>query len=63
MRNDSFNIFREQAIKSGRMDIKGVESSNTELLDNLNLLQDSILKRAGIMLFHHNIENGFLVHI
>lgn len=56
MRNDSFDIFREQAVLSGRMMDKDVEGRNAHLLDSLNLVQDYMLKRAGILLFHHNPE-------
>jgi ATP-dependent DNA helicase RecG len=56
-RNDSFDIFREQAIRSKRMDRKDVEASNEELLDSLNLIDENgLIKRAGILLFHHNPE-------
>jgi ATP-dependent DNA helicase RecG len=56
LRNDSFDIFREQAVLSKRMDKKDVEASNEQLLDSLNLLDGYNLKRAGILLFHHNPE-------
>lgn len=55
-RNDSFDIFREQAILSKRMDRKDLEVNNKQLLENLNLLEDGMLKRAAILLFHHNPE-------
>lgn len=56
LRNDSFDIFREQAVLSKRMDKKDVDSSNEQLLDSLNLLDHGMLKRAAILLFHHNPE-------
>lgn len=56
LRNDSFDIFREQAVLSRRMDRKDVEATNEQLLDNLNLLDNGLLKRAAILLFHHNPE-------
>lgn len=56
LRNDSFDIFREQAVFSRRMSKKEVDSSNERLLDNLNLLEHGMLKRAAILLFHHNPE-------
>ncbi len=55
-RNDSFDIFREQALLSKRLDEKDINASNAHLLDNLNLLDDGVLKRAAILLFHHNPE-------
>lgn len=56
LRNDSFDIFREQAVLSKRLDEKDIKASNTHLLDSLNLLDDGALKRAAILLFHHNPE-------
>ena len=56
LRNDSFDIFREQAVLSKRMDKKDVDSSNEQLLDSLNLLDHGMLKKAAILLFHHNPE-------
>lgn len=56
LRNDSFDIFREQAVFSKRMDKKDINSSNGQLLDSLNLLDHGMLKRAAVLLFHHNPE-------
>ena len=56
LRNDSFDIFREQAVLSKRMDKKDIDSSNEQLLDSLNLLDHGMLKRAAVLLFHHNPE-------
>lgn len=56
LRNDSFDIFRERAILSKRMDRKDVDATNEQLLDSLNLLENGQLKRAAILLFHHNPE-------
>ena len=56
LRNDSFDIFREQAVLSKRMDKKDIDSSNEQLLDSLNLLDQGMLKRAAVLLFHHNPE-------
>lgn len=56
LRNDSFDIFREQAVFSKRMDRKDINATNEQLLDSLNLLENGQLKRAAILLFHHNPE-------
>lgn len=56
LRNDSFDIFREQAVLSKRMDKKELDATNEQLLDSLNLLDNGMLKRAAILLFHHNPE-------
>ncbi len=57
LRFDSFDIFRERAVKSSRMSPENVNIDNIQLLDSLNLLDNGVLKRAGVMLFHHNPEN------
>ena len=56
LRNDSFDIFREQALKSKRMDIQDLKVENELLMDNLNLLIKKEITRAGILLFHHKPE-------
>lgn len=56
LRNDSFDIFREQAVRSKRMDKKDIDATNEQLLDSLNLIENGQLKRAAILLFHHNPE-------
>ncbi len=38
------------------MDKKDIDSSNEQLLDSLNLLDHGMLKRAAVLLFHHNPE-------
>jgi ATP-dependent DNA helicase RecG len=53
---DSFDIFRSQALKSGRMDTKDLKLSNTELLDSLGLIEYGKLSRAAILLFHRRPE-------
>lgn len=56
LRFDSFDIFRERAVKSSRMSPENVDIDNEQLLDSLNLLEGAFLKRAGVLLFHHNPE-------
>lgn len=56
LRFDSFDIFRERAVKSSRMSPENVNIDNEQLLDSLNLLDGGIMKRAGVLLFHHNPE-------
>ena len=57
IRNDAFDIFREQAVKNGRMSKENVDIDNLELLDSLNLIDENDnIKRAGILLFHHTPE-------
>jgi ATP-dependent DNA helicase RecG len=56
MRNDSFDIFREQAVRSGRMSKQDVKMSNEELLDSLKLVENGKFTRASVLLFHHDPE-------
>lgn len=56
LRNDAFDIFREQAVKNKRMSKSDVSINNEELMDSLNLFDGENIKRAGILLFHHNPE-------
>ena len=56
LRNDSFDIFREQAVLSKRMDKKDVNATNEQLLDSLKLIESEKFTRAAVLLFHHNPE-------
>ena len=56
LRNDSFDIFREQAVRSKRMTKQDMKISNEELLDSLKLVENGTFTRAAILLFHHNPE-------
>ena len=53
---ESFDIFRREALRSGRMTEEDLNMSNEQLLDNLGLLEHGKLKRAAILLFHRNPE-------
>lgn len=53
---ESFDIFRREAVRSGRMSKDDLKMSNAELLDNLNLIVDGKLKRAAVMLFYRKPE-------
>ncbi len=53
---ESFDIFRREAIRSGRMSKEDLEMSNEELLDNLGLMVKGKLKRAAVMLFYRKPE-------
>lgn len=55
-RNDSFDIFKEQAVRSRRIDKQDVNLDKEELLNNLNLMENGTVNRAGVLLFHHNPE-------
>lgn len=56
LRNDSFDIFREQAVRNKRMSSDAVNVGNERILDDLNLFSNGYLSRAAILLFHHNPE-------
>jgi len=53
---ESFDIFRREALRSGRMTKEDLKMSNEELLDNLGLTENGKLKRAAVLLFHRNPE-------
>ena len=64
--DESFKIFRREALRSGRMSKEELNISNEELLDKLHLTVDGKLKRSAILLFYHDpsiIQNGSLVQI
>ena len=50
--DESFEIFRREAVQTGRMTKKDLNISNEELLEHLDLLVDGKLKRAAVMLFY-----------
>lgn len=53
---ESFDIFRREALRSGRMAEADLSMDNQQLLDNLGLVENGKLKRAAILLFHRNPE-------
>jgi ATP-dependent DNA helicase RecG len=53
---ESFDIFRREAIRSGRMSREDLEMSNEDLLDSLGLITVGKLKRAAVMLFYRKPE-------
>ena len=53
---ESFEIFRREALKSGRMSDKDLAMSDEQLLDSLGLMENGRLKRAALLLFHRNPE-------
>lgn len=56
---ESFDIFRKEAVRTGRMTRKDVECTNEELLEKLGLLIDGKLKRAAVLLFYRNPQRLF----
>lgn len=54
---ESFDIFYREATRSGRVSAADLKFSVTQLLEKLNLVDGSLLKRAAVLLFHRNPEN------
>ena len=53
---ESFDIFRREALRSGRMTKEDLDIPNEELLDRLNLLVDGKLTRSGALCFYRDTE-------
>ncbi len=54
--NFAFNLFRDKAKRSGRMDEIDLQDDNRNLLDKLRLIEGDCYKRATALLFHHDPE-------
>lgn len=53
---ESFDIFRREALRSGRMTKEDLDITNEELLEKLDLMVDGRLKRAGALCFYRTPE-------
>ena len=53
---ESFDIFRREALRSGRMTKEDLDIANVELLEKLDLVVDGKLKRAGALCFYRKPE-------
>lgn len=53
---ESFDIFRREALRSGRMTKEDLNIPNDELLEKLDLIADGKLKRAGALCFYRRPE-------
>ncbi|MBQ3682062.1 MAG: hypothetical protein II922_03170 [Succinimonas sp.] len=63
---ESFQIFRREALRSKRMTEEQLNISNAELLSKLHLMSHGKLKKSAILLFHRDpgiIQNGCCVRI
>ena len=63
---ESFQIFRREALRSKRMTAEQLNISNAELLSKLHLVSHGKLKKSAILLFHRDpgiIQNGCCVRI
>lgn len=64
--DESFKIFRREALRSKRMTKAELDISNAELLSKLHLMSDGKLKRSAVLLFCNDpaiIQNGSHVQI
>lgn len=62
--DESFKIFRREALRKKRMTEAELNVSNAELLKKLHLMTDGKLKRSAVLLFYHDpsiIQNGSFV--
>lgn len=55
---ESFDIFRREALRSGRMIEEDLNMDNEQLLDSLGLIENGKLKRAAIFCFTAIQKNG-----
>lgn len=58
LKESTFNAFKSKAEKSKRLSTEDLEGNNKELLESLNIYadNDTMLKRAAVLLFHPNPE-------
>lgn len=56
LKQETFDFFCKQALKSQRIEEHILTDSNKHLLENLQLIENDFLKRAAILLFHTNPE-------
>ena len=56
LESDGFRVFRKKALESMRLSKEDLEIDNIALLQNLSLMEGNYLKRAAVLLFHHNPE-------
>ncbi|MDD4969475.1 MAG: ATP-binding protein [Paludibacter sp.] len=56
LKQETFDLFRSQALNSQRIEKENINDSNSILLENLLLIENDYLKRSAILLFHPNPE-------
>lgn len=64
--DESFKIFRREAMRKRRMSSAELNVSNEELLQKLHLMRDGKLKRSAVLLFYRDpgvIQNGSFVKV
>ena len=58
---ESFKIFRREALRSRRMTERELDIPNDELLSKLGLMKDGKLKRSAVLLFYHYSDRKSVV--
>mgnify|MGYP002856485440 CR=1 FL=1 len=64
--DESFKIFRREALRRKRMTKEDLDVPNEELLSKLHLMSDGKLKRSAVLLFYHDpsiVQNGSVVKV
>ena len=64
--DESFKIFRREALRKKRMTETELNISNSELLQKLHLIKDGKLKRSAVLLFYSDpsiVQNGSFIKI
>ncbi len=64
--DESFKIFRREAVRKKRMTEAELNISNEELLQKLHLIKDGKLKRSAVLLFYNDpsvVQNGSFIKI
>jgi ATP-dependent DNA helicase RecG len=56
LKPETFEFFRKHGIRSQRLDKSVMLDTTKQLLDNLQLVENNLLKRAAILLFHPKPE-------
>lgn len=56
LKQATLDLFKNRALKSARFDEDSLTDNNNQLLDNLQLREGGLLKRAAILLFHPTPE-------
>jgi len=59
LKNETLEFFKKRAVKSKRIAESILTEKNDNILKNLKLSENSLIKRAGILLFHPDPENFF----
>lgn len=54
LKQETFDFFRKRAFKSQRIEEDTLTDTNQQLIENLQLKEPGLLKRAAILLFHAN---------